>query len=318
MRWIQTIQHQLQKAQSILLLTHKRPDGDGIGAILALYHALKKDKHIHIYLHEELPASLYFLPEHHAMSTDHNILENSYDLVVILDCDSLTRTGATTLEQRQYSQSLIIDHHKPYETNEQEYHHKAVIETASTTIIIYQYLQQCSIPITKEIATCLLTGIVTDTGGFLHESTTPEVLEITADLMKKGAVLSKISRHTLKTKSTNILKLWGRALSRIQQNAETGMTYSVITKRDLKECNATIEDLSGIANILNTIPESKYSLLLTELDQNRIKGSLRTESNNNIDVAKIAQSFGGGGHKLASGFEIEGRLIKEHGKWKIV
>jgi phosphoesterase RecJ-like protein len=168
------------------------------------------------------------------------------------------------------------------------------------------------------MATCLLTGIFTDTGSFMHDSTSPDILKLAASLMGKGARLSHIAHETYQKKELSGLKIWGRALSRIIMNEKTGATVSVITAQDLTECGATLDDLSGVVNMLNTLPETKYALLLTEYEPGKIKGSLRSEPHKGVDVGVMAKKMGGGGHRLAAGFEVEGHLVEVDGKWRVV
>jgi len=106
------------------------------------------------------------------------------------------------------------------------------------------------------------------------------------------------------------IKLWGTALSRIETDPVSGMAVSYVSMADIEQAGARQEDLAGVVSVINTVSDAKFSLLLTEYDDQKIKGSLRSEEYNNIDVSAIARSLGGGGHKLASGFELEGDLGK--------
>jgi phosphoesterase RecJ-like protein len=174
-----------------------------------------------------------------------------------------------------------------------------------------------NISLNKEIATCLLTGIFTDTGSFMHDSTTPAILKMAAKLMTKGARLSHIAHETYQKKDLPCLCIWGKALSRIMVSDKTGAAVSVITPEDMQECRAELDDLSGVVNLLNALPQAQFALLLAEYEPGKIKGSLRSEPHKNIDVSKLAKFLGGGGHKLASGFEVEGHLVEEEGMWRV-
>lgn len=309
-----------KNASTILLLTHKRPDGDALGSMLAFANAFGATSAVTPYLPEPIPSTLAFLPGGDRIITNPGALEAEYELTVLLDCASWMRTGLANgiVERLERGKIIVIDHHEN-DARATPRGSRVIVEgKASTTHILALLFQEANVPMTPAVATCLLTGLVTDTGGFIHASTTPEVLTLASMLMRKGANLPKIMKNTIRTKPPNIMKLWGRALARIEQNPHTGVTYSIITKKDLEECHASPEDLSGVANILASIPKSKYALLLTEVEKNRIKGSLRAETDMDTDVAEIAKAFGGGGHKLASGFEIEGRIVKEGGTWKII
>ncbi len=167
------------------------------------------------------------------------------------------------------------------------------------------------------MATALLTGIYFDTGGFRHSNTSDEVLSIASELLKRGARLQKITENTDNTRSFSLFKLWGVALERLRLNKKYGISVSVITVDDINKAGATEEEVSGLVNLLNSAPESEVAMLLCESFDAKIKGSLRTESDK-IDVSRIAKLFGGGGHKKAAGFTIDGRIKIVGNHWTVV
>ncbi|MBU1178173.1 hypothetical protein KJ903_03050 [Patescibacteria group bacterium] len=173
------------------------------------------------------------------------------------------------------------------------------------------------VEIDEQIATCILNGIFVDTDSFKNPNTSIKTLRITSDLLSRGADLAQITSSNLKDKSLSTLKLWGITLARIKKNKRLGIISTAVTNKDLKRCNATYDDLEGISNFLNSVPDAKTSLVLSERSDNEIKGSLRT-LHDNIDVSKLAATLGGGGHKKAAGFSISGRIANEGGKWRIV
>ena len=140
---------------------------------------------------------------------------------------------------------------------------------------------------------------------------------IAANLMRKGASLSKIIRLVFKNKRLKTLKLWGRAMERAEINPKTGAIVSYVTKQDLEDLQGDAEDISGVAEILNTVSGTKFSLVLSERGENRVKGSLRSEEYKDTDVSEIARLLRGGGHRLSSGFEIKGKLVKDGKGWKV-
>jgi len=148
----------------------------------------------------------------------------------------------------------------------------------------------------------------------MHSNTNPITLRMGAKLLQKGANLRLIHKYIFKTTQISTLRLWGRVLQNVYKNEE-GITVSVVTENDFKETGADFSELSGVIDYVNSVPNSNFSIILTERD-GKVKGSLRT-LNNNIDVCEIAGRFGGGGHKKAAGFTVPGRLQKEV-KWTIV
>ena len=302
----------IKSSRNILILTHKSPDGDAVGSVLGLAEGLRSlNKDVICFSKDTVPRIFEFLPN---VSTIKNNIDKprQYDLVILLDCSELSRTGIENISEiaNFFDKLLIIDHH-PKDKIEHDYNRnrECVIDerSSSTAILIYRLLTELDIKITKDIANCLLTGIFTDTGGFQHNNTDSQSLEIAAELMKKGPRINKISKKIFNNKNISAIKLWGKALSRVKTDDKTGMAVSYVTKKDLEECKAKQEDIIGLVSIINTISDAKFSLLLTEYEDQKLKGSLRSEEYKGIDVSRIAKSFGGGGHKFASGFEINGR-----------
>lgn len=311
---IKTIKSILDHSQKILIGTHEHPDGDALGSSLALYHTLSSlGKEVTLYVPDIAPDFFSFLPGIEVFTTIKPVV-SSFDTVVVLDYTQLNRTNMED-EIKVHPQAICIDHH--YDNPKQTTVNLVIPEAAATAQIIYELLLSFQIPLTPVIATALLTGIFTDTGSFMHDSTTPDILEIASDLMTKGARLSHIAHETYQKKDLPGLRIWGRALSRIVSNEKTGASVSIITYEDLQECGATFDDLSGVVSMINTLPQTKFAMLLVEYVPGRIKGSLRSEPHKQVDVSKIAKRLGGGGHKLASGFEINGHLVQENGKWHI-
>ncbi len=309
------IKQVIDNSETILIGTHEHPDGDALGSSLALYHALTAlGKKITVYVPDISPEFFAFLPNIELVTTTKPNVA-TFDSVIVLDYTQLNRTGMEQ-EVLSHPRSICIDHH--YDNPKQTKINLVVPQAAATAQILYELLVAWNFPLTPAIATCLLTGIFTDTGSFMHDSTTPDILEIASDLMTKGARLSHIAHETYQKKDLPGLRIWGKALSRIITNEKTGASVSVITYQDLQECGATFDDLSGVVSMINTLPQTKFAMLLVEYAPGKIKGSLRSEPHKHIDVSKIAKRLGGGGHKLASGFEITGHLVQEDNKWRIV
>lgn len=311
----QAIVERLRTARRVLLGTHEHPDGDAAGSTLALLHALKvQGKEVVAYVPDPAPELLDFLPGFELLTTTKPEVA-SFDTVVLLDYTQLYRTHIEA-EVRAHPNTICIDHH--YDNKGETTLSLIVPRAAATAQILTELFRSHDIPITRDMATCLLTGIFTDTGSFMHDSTTPDILQMAADLMQRGARLAHIAHETYQKKDIPSLRIWGRALSRVMVNEATGAAVSVITYQDLAECGASLDALSGVVSLINTLPQGKFALLLTEYEPGKIKGSLRSEPTKGVDVSKIAQAFGGGGHKLASGFEVEGSIQQINGKWRIV
>ncbi|MDA1168756.1 MAG: bifunctional oligoribonuclease/PAP phosphatase NrnA [bacterium] len=311
---VQQIVETLNTAKNVLIGTHEHPDGDALGSSLAMLHALEsKGITATVYIPDPAADFFQFIPGFERLTTVRPNVDD-FDTVILLDYTQLYRTH---LEQEVIGKPRVIsiDHH--YDNTKQAAINLIVPEAAATAHIIFPLLFALDIAVTANIANCLLTGIFTDTGSFMHDSVTPEILQISSYLMQKGARLSHIAHETYQKKELSGLQIWGRALSRILISEKTGVAVSIITKDDLDECMATLDDLSGVVSMLNALPDTSYAMLLVEHEYGKIKGSLRSEPQKGVDVSKIAKRLGGGGHKLASGFEISGHIIQKNGIWYV-
>lgn len=305
---------EIQSAQNILLISHKSPDGDTVGSTLALYDYLKSiGKNVVPVCCDLIPEPFYFLPNVEQYQQD--FVLDDYDLVIILDSGAhyMTNFQDTHPELFDGTKTVInIDHH-PSNNN---FGTINIIQTeaCSTTRIIYEIFQILNFPLNRNIATCLLTGLFTDTGSFMHSNTQSSTLRTAGKLLAKGANLRAIRKNIFNTTPVSTLHLWGRVLKNIYVNDE-GVTMTVLNQKDFDETNANYSELTGVIDYVNSIPNTNFSVMLTERNGS-VKGSLRTLKDD-IDVAQIASEFGGGGHKKAAGFTIPGRLEKEI-RWKIV
>jgi phosphoesterase RecJ-like protein len=303
----------IQNNQKILIICHKNPDGDTMGSALALYdHLTQLGKKVDLFCTDPFPEDFYFLPHFEKLKRGFDLAD--YDLAFTLDCGAHYMTGIhEQLPELFYSQFPLvnIDHH----ASNDNFGRWNLVDTdaSSTTLILAELFQQLGIKISYKMATALLCGIFTDTGSFQHANTDPRSLRAASLLLRKGANLALISQKIFKTYQLSVLRLWGLILARVYQ--EDGVTISYVKDNDFQETNTTPADLSGVVDFLNSVPGSRYSILLTEND-GKVKGSFRTLEND-IDVAKIASQFGGGGHKKAAGFTVPGRL-KQETRWKIV
>ncbi len=309
-----TLNYIAKKSDSVLLFSHSRPDGDTVGSVLALKYYLEKlGKKITLACFDAFPVFLENLFSEKFESPEKLDL-TKFDLIIA--CDSVERGFEKIFPQiKDEKITAIIDHH-PDITLRADIN---ILDPKLSSVceIIYHFFLINKLNITKNIATALLLGILGDTGSFQHSNTTPQVMEIASDLMRKGAPLSKIIETTFSNKKISTLKLWGKAFEKAKINPKNGMIASIITLEDLKNCQATSDDIAQVAEILNTVPGTKFSLILSEREDGIVKGSLRSEDYKGIDVSEIAHQFGGGGHRLASGFEVKGKIVETENGWKV-
>ena len=300
----------LRAADRVLLVMHQNPDGDTLGSATALSLYLDDLRKPHdLFCTNASPSNYAFLPNSNRIQTNPSILvDGSHDVLVSLDSGDLVYAGIHNhLQERTKARHTIIniDHHK---TNT-HYGDLNIIDahSSSTAEIVYNYFIHTEHPITTDSATCMLTGIISDTGGFSNLATTSSALNVASELLRFGARIWDIQQHTLKNKSIHALKLWGVVLSRLKRHT-SGVVITVLTQNDIISCNASVEHAEGIANFLNTLDDSRAVFLLSELEPGKIKISMRS-TQPGVDVSHFARVFGGGGNKKAAGLSIPGSIM---------
>ena len=314
-REFKTLNFAIKESENILLFAHSRPDGDTVGSVLALReYILNLGKNVDIACFDPFPDYLKNIARVDFLTPEKLDLKK-YNLVIA--ADSVERGFQKIKNDLLENQvTAIIDHH-PDITMQADIN---IVEASYSSVceIIYDFFESVSTKITREMATYLMLGILSDTGMFQHSNTTPRVMDIASALMKAGAPMAKIVHSSFANKNVSTLKLWGKAFEKARINPENGMIASVLTKRDLDECSASTDDIARVSEILNTVPGTKFALILSERGDGIIKGSLRSEDYKGVDVSAIAAQFGGGGHRLASGFEIKGKIQETKDGWEIV
>ncbi len=310
-----TIEYIIEKSDKILLFAHSRPDADTVGSNLALfYHLKKRGKDVDIACFDDFPEYLKELADYD-FKNPNDLKFEKYDSIIA--SDSVDRGFKKIKDKLTDKQAIVLIDHHPDITMKGDVE---IIDASysSASEIVFDFFKFSKIRITSQMATLLLMGILGDTGNLQHSNTTPKVMHTAAELLNNGASVSKISKIIFSNNSFSTLKLWGRALEKAKINPQNKMIATVITEKDLEECRAGYDDVAEISSILNTAPETNFSLVLSERDNGIIKGSLRSEKYKGVDVSKIAHQFGGGGHKLASGFEVKGKIVETKDSWKII
>ncbi len=306
------IKQEFEKSRKILLVAHPRPDADTLGSVFVLKEYLEKvlGKQVDAVCLDAFPKYLEAVFKGEEFANLGKIRIANYDLLI--GCDAVERSFEKIVDKKNEDQKIILlDHHSTLELKKIK-PDIVVADTKYSSVceIIYDFFDFHRITLSRKMASYLLAGILYDTGVFQHANTSAKVLEISANLMRKGAPMNKIIEATLKNKRIETLKLWGRAIQRAQINEKTGAILSFVTREDMRELGINEDEIGQIAELLNTVSGTKFSLVLIEKGKNKIKGSLRSEWYKNVDVSKIAQSLRGGGHRLASGFEIVGKIVK--------
>jgi phosphoesterase RecJ-like protein len=305
----------IDKAEKVLCIAHKKPDGDTLGAVCALYIGLKNmGKKVRMACIDEVPERFLFLPEINKITRDFNFRE--FDLIIVVDAGASYMTRYHEIYPDIFKGEvpvINIDHH----ASNDNFGTCNIVDSssASATIILFKLFEVSEITITPQMATALLCGIYNDTGGMMHSNTNLDVFEISARLVELGGRVNIVAKNLFRTTTLSSLKIWGRALENARVNEE-GITVSVVTWRDFEECGANGDEISGVVDLLNSVPGAKYACLLNEDRNGKIKGSFRTQRDD-VDLSELASRFGGGGHRKAAGFMMPGRLHREV-HWKII
>jgi len=300
----------IQNSKRILLATHESPDGDGLASMLAMYHWLESIKPgaIFLYSKDEIPKYLKFLPGIEKIQGQ--IPEGEFDLLIGFDYGDFKRLGLDEWLKTQPEIKIITFDHHP--AGRQMGTINLIDTTSSSTAeLIYDFFEASEVKFNKDIAKLILCGIVVDTGIFKHSNTTPKTLRVVKNLLLKGVTTKEIVKHLEEDlRPISAMRLWGEALLRIKIEPKSGLAVSFAHKEDFLRHNAEKEHLSEFSSLMATIPEARFSVFLAEEPEEPqfIKGSLRSENYHNADVSTIAKHFGGGGHKLASGFETESTM----------
>ena len=264
------------------------------------------------YTVEDQKVNIIVVPKKGKIGTRHITFaegEKQYDLIVMVDTADLALLGALYTDHMDlFSQVPIlnIDHH----ISNVRYGQIHMIDPtcASATEVLYNWFLQVpdwQSKITPDIATLLLTGLITDTRSFQNPNTTPRSLEVAAELLERGARQQEIIQHIYKTKPLSTLKIWGRALNRIQMDAQAGIVWSSVSREDLQEMEASSKETHGILDeLISTIPNADIHVLFTEVEEGGLKASMRSSAL--IDCSRLAgEAYGGGGHTRASGFRVK-------------
>lgn len=289
-------QDELRVASSVLIGTHLNPDGDALGCALAMSHYLDGLKiQNEIVCHHLAPKNLQFLPGVNRIRLQPS--QEKYDLGIVLDLDSMERLGNAEQYFTGCSRIVVIDHHVPHEAPGD----LRIVDTDSpaTAVILTRLLLKLDATITPEMATCLLTGIVTDTGSFRFRNTTAEALSLSAGLLEHGGDIGTVAEEIFQRKPLSSARLLGRALDGLQLDSDDRIAWSALTYRDFEMIGAKDEDTEGFVNELLSVETVQISALLREAKPGRTRCSLRSRAGR--DVAAVARVFGGGGHKNAAG-----------------
>jgi phosphoesterase RecJ-like protein len=293
------ILHAIQDAQNILVTAHARPDGDAVGSVLACSMMLEQlGKQATMAFSDRVPLIYRWLPC--AQSIQHwQRVQGDFDLVILLECDSTERSRLKGLEGRRL---INIDHH----TSGRNFAHLNWIDTDACAVAELVFTLACAagVRITQEMATCLYMAVLTDTGSFCYEGTDAHTFSLAQELVRLGASPARIAQDVYFSNPMSKMLLLGAALANLRRDGRVAWLW--VTTSDMERCNAAEEDCEGIVNYAIGIAGVEVAVFLRELPDHRVRLSLRSKGV--VNVAAVAESFGGGGHENASGCTLTGPM----------
>jgi phosphoesterase RecJ-like protein len=300
----------IETFKSFLIVSHKNPDADTIGANCALHLFLKtKQKRVDSFCADTIPDRLQFHPLTKTFLT--SITDTTYDVIIYVDCGSIQLTGIEKqLPTTDRSAALVprsltlnIDHHQ--DNNHFGDSNIVDLSASSTSEIIYTLIKDTTL--TTEMTQCLLMGIMYDTNFFTNGGTSATAMNTVAAFLRNGSTMQHAITRLWKNKNVPLLQLWGRAFSRLQYNPRFDLAWTLIRARDLEELNLPGFPQDELANYVCSLQDAGVIMVLIETADGSIRGSLRT-TKNTCDVSALAKILGGGGHRKAAGFTLPKRV----------
>lgn len=298
-------------AERVMITSHENPDGDAIGSMLALGLGIEQTgKEVVYYNKDGVPETLRFLPHSERVVNSLDAVEGTFDLVFAVDCTGTNRAGSEFedfLKTGRCGKVVIMDHHQT--NNSSADFHLLDPHSSSTGIIVYSVLKRLPVEITRDIADNIYTTIIGDTGSFRYSNTNPDTFRVAAELVERGADPARISEALFENEPLRKLKLISLALPTLEVSGDNKLASVYVDKGMFDRSGARREDTEGIVNIPRSIKGVEVAVFFREEagnDRSLWKVSFRSKGQ--VDVAKIAESFGGGGHYRAAGCSLAGDL----------
>lgn len=295
---LDTIKEVVERSETIVVFTHENPDGDAVGSSLAVYTVLKNmGKKVDLVI-PKFPKTFKFLPNYKEALTEPTL--EKYDLGIALDCADIKRLDGPTETFLKSETRVNIDHH----TSNGMFGDLNFVDPVSPACsqIITTILKYFKIDISIDVATCLITGIVTDTGGFKYEGVTSETFEIASEFLEKGVKISSVCKNSLSNISKEKFEAKKLTMNRTEFLENGKISYTYMTKEDMEKLNVIQSDLDGIVENGRDVEGVEVSIFLYETDKG-FKASLR--SNSYVNVADVCLLFNGGGHVRAAGCTMQ-------------
>ena len=295
----------IQRANRLLVVAHSRPDGDAVGSVLACWMLLQQmGKQVEMAFSDPVPRIYRWLPCS-SQIRHWSRVEGDWDATILLECDSVARCGLSGLEDRFL---INIDHH----FSGRFFAHVNWIDTGACAVaeMIYRLVLAAEARITPDMAACLYAAVLTDTGAFCYEGTRAHTFDLAGELVRRGAQPATIAQNIYFSNPKSKMLLLGSALANLR--CEGNLCWLWVTDADMSRSGAEEEDCEGIVNYAIGVSGAQAAVFLRELKDGCFRLSLRSKGA--VNVARIAEKFGGGGHQNASGCTMEGPLAMAAGR----
>jgi len=296
---LEQVLREIEQRDHFVLTSHARPDGDAIGSVLACSQILRQmGKSAEVVLHDPVPTIYQPLP-FAAQAKRADAINGKYEAAILLECDSVQRTRLAGLD-RQFL--INIDHH----ATGRPFANVNWIEPSAcaTAEMIYWLARAAGVEVTPDIATCLYTAVLTDTGAFCFVGTSERTFALAQELVRAGADPARIAQNVYFSNTTSKMRLLGEALRTLHRDGS--LAWMHVTNEQMERVQAREEDCEGLVNYALAIEGVEVAMFLREQEPGRWRVSLRSKGA--VDVAEVAAYFGGGGHHCASGCLVEGPL----------
>jgi phosphoesterase RecJ-like protein len=301
----QRIKEAVDRGHRFLVATHIDPDGDALGSAFALCFALRSlGKDASVYLKDDVPYRYAFLPKPEPVLKE--MPPNGYDTVLVVDCGDLSRVGNGHGALKDMGYLINIDHH---ETNDAFGQINIVDQRASSSAeLLYLILRALGVRLSYEIAVNLYTAVITDTGSFRYESTTPRAFSICEEMTGHGVVPSYVAGEVYESHPKERFALLCRVLGTLEFFQGDRIAVAFVTQEMFAKTGTDREFTEGFVEQIKEIRGIEVACILRELEDGRFKVSMRSKGH--VDVAEIAHRLGGGGHKKAAGCTLEGGITE--------
>lgn len=296
----------IEKSKCICLVSHKYPDGDSLGSLLMLNEYIKSiNKQVDVFVEGKIPYNYEMFISNDIIKREYDN-NQFYDLLIVLDCGDESRLGKFSKIINNSSKIICVDHH----VTNTNFAHINIVDSkiSSTGELLYEIFQSANKKITKKMAEYIYISIITDTGKFTYANTSSSTYKIVGKLVDLGIDILEINNNLYNSKPIKIVKTFIEIISNIEFYYNNKFGIAKVTQSMLSDNEVNMDDIDGIVEFIREIKEVEISCILKEINLNEVKISLR--SKNDIDVSKIAQEYGGGGHKRAAGLTLYNSIEK--------